>query len=623
MKYNFAKKRRVQILLFAVGLLMVTFCALFSSFSVHADGNTNLMGEYNIPTEIYPDDNSGFPWMPSDVNIISSGDSHYYSYFEDVYAETLVQNGFSVPTASFVSTETYPHYALANDGLDTKLYILPEDSFIVGNDNNSSIENGNFCIYINKDNAVSQNINNYLFSRDVYPWNYWTYHNFQAFGYQDEVQIDGDAYYRLYVSSSIGAYGFILNTDVPCYYSSSLSINTLDGLTDVNENSASGGLTQEQLENHLFLKDDTKFYLNNSSFNNGYLYLYPVLDTTQLADNEDLSQYYLRLVGTIQTNNSYHTDYQHRATSSNGGWTSLYFPMSVSGVNAYNFELKNSEGNFYDIPVDSVKNGEYKIELNDLHKQFYCTGGNDHTYQFLASGYDSLYNGTSYFGTVSNIVSSLSIKGVKFESNNVSEHECDIVPNKVYYHIDLYVVKKYAGNTYVGDVQSYIDGDICQGGISGENVNTVSDEELMDALGSDYVPSDYTSPSSNTDYGGTYNNVGGSSSSSSSPSVSPSISGGENNINIINNNTNNGSGSGSTSESSLGSWSITTLLIKYIAGGKNSGVSYIEDLAGTNTYLQIVSNYMGFVPTEIWSLVLTTFTASNILDKKCGNRPRT
>lgn len=372
--------------------------------------------------------------------------------------------------------------------------------------------------------------------------------------------------------------------------------------------SQGSGSSAENIANHLTLGDDTKFYISNTSFNNGTVYLYPVLDKTQLGDNESLDNYYFRFIGSVSTNTTRYNDYNYRATT-NGAYTTLYFPMNIGSANVYDFTLVDDNHYYYDVPVGDAHDGSWSMPLSDFNAKF-LNGNTDNYYNYLAMGYDSLFAGTDVFDTVSNIVSSISIKGVKFDTNSMSQHETDIAPNKVLYHVDLYIVKKTAGGEeIVGDVQSYIDGDICQGGISGENVNTTSGEDVMNALGTNYVPNSYSTNGGSSNYADTYNSVGGSSSSSSSsPSVSPSISGGENNINIINNNTNNGSGSGSTSESSLGSWSITTLLIKYIAGGKNSGVSYIEDLAGTNTYLNIVTSYMSFVPVEIWNLVITTFT---------------
>lgn len=603
MNYNFSNYKKIYIylllLVFITGFVFSSALPVFASESVT---DFNLLSVYEISDYIMPNDSS------DEFEKFGCGTDTANATW---YLKMLNKGVWNV-TGTIQNVTDYPHFFIAsytrkpvNDQQTTvKFFQLPEDAFIL------FLNKG---YYVMVPNCPSDYRSMELEMINEGTPSLYEFENDRRGDTKYFGDIPYQAFYVAGYSSSVIAP--VINSDVPYYHLDvdylvdvPSSNSAFDESENGNSSSDFGGSNTEDIVNHLTLKDDTKFYISNSSFNTGNLYIYPVFDKTQLDENETLNQYYLRLTGTVSTNTTYNSGSTQYKAKVNGKRVTTYFPMTNGSSNIYNFSLGSSGGSYYDIPLSSVNNGKYEMSFSQLHKLFYGSGSNDNNYELLARGYDSLYGGTSYFESVSNFIGGISVKG--FNYNPQTSADIDIVPTKVHYHLDLYVVKKSLDEESISDVQSYIDGDLCDGnGISGENVNTSSDEDIMNALGTDYVPNEYTSPETNTDYKDTYNNVGGSSSSSSGGnSVSPSITGGNNNIVITNNNTNNGSGSGSTSESSLVGSTIVTTLIKYIAGNKSSSVSYIEDIAGTNTYLQIVSNYMSFVPTEIWSLVVTCFS---------------
>lgn len=612
-------KKLISIILTSLMIFSIVATSLVPTISSYAQDMGSFVDKYDLTTEDILSSSS----INADLdNPLSSGQLRMFvpnKPYGNLYDKSgAVANCLDSIYLNFDNEVTYDDslflsLSLQNDYLTT--FVFPQGSFL--NCNYSTVD---ICI------PVTSGVNT------IYGSTWETYSNVFSNGSNvltdnnhAHVTIDDVEYYVIEnVWSENWVYIYLCNA--PIYSFENINnVTTLEGAQQINNsnafNNASNAQKNKDIANHLTLRDDTKFYISNTSFDNGTLYLYPVLDQTQLGKDESLDEYYFRLVGSVNTTTTYNkNNTEYYAKAPNGSRITNCFPMSVTGSNPYNFTLSSSDGYYYDFPVKDAVNGQWSMSLSDLNDKF--MSNTDYSYHYLAYGYDSLYSGTSVFNTVDYAMSGLSIMGNHFDSTKALEQQskCDIVPNSVYYHIDLYIVKKNIQTDEMtsSQVQSYIDGDICIGTLSGTNVNTSSDEDIKKALGTDYVPSGYASTGTNTNYKDTYNNVGGSGGSASGGSSdnnsSNSTTGGSASIGdgaiVINNNpTFNNDVSSSSASSSSGFGGFLSTLITLIANGKTSSVDTISSISGTTGYTNLVNTYLSTVPTSFWNVIIVTMTA--------------
>lgn len=582
---------------------------------------------------------STFGISSSDLLTTSSSEANKPPFLVEGVHDSLINSAQTLITNDFNSSNSGNTWQIDVETMSPLIVYIPNNSkfavvaFPKADDNNScffgyddSGNNPHISFYIKKDYADSIHyfdyyynylcwINTGLTSLDGSSSQFISKSN-------SNVTIDDEVYYKADSFTTC----FLCYTDIPVYYKNTITpISSMSDLgQNVNPNASGVSNLDDEIENHLLLGDNTKFYIANSSFNNGSLYLYPILDTTQLGQNESLDDYFFRITGTVQTTCTYNSGIKdYYASNSNGTKLVNHFPMSSGGGNSYNFTLQTSSGSYYDFPVTDASSGQWSMSLSDFNNMFYSS--TDYTYYDMAYGLDSLYSGTNFWIDTSNAVSGQSIMGVQWFKRS-SDVTVDVEPDHVIYNVNLSVYKKNRNTDEVseGSIVSVISGDICDGGLSGENLNTSSTDSIKNALGTDYVPSGYDYGTSNTNYKDTYNNVGGSGGSSSSNIGETSVGSSNSNSNanigdgaiVINNNptfNNNPSasatGGNSSSDSSSGFGGFLSTLITLLAMGKTSSVNTISDITDASGYLDLANTMLGSVPIGFWTVLLTTFTA--------------
>lgn len=361
-------------------------------------------------------------------------------------------------------------------------------------------------------------------------------------------------------------------------------------ITNESYGSSSGSSTS-QIQEHMTLDDSsTLFYTENNTFNNGNLYVYAGTDEYQMS-SENIANYYYQIVGTATVT----IKHNHGATSNiKYGKKSIfdYFPCADGSQQTYNFSFDEK----YSF---AEKGNTFSIPLSEINSQFVASSIDQHL-DVLASALDSTYSGMSWWKQVNNTISGQAFAGFQFLNYYASDYDCE--PVAYTYHFDLYIYNSSSDST--SSVQSKCDSNLISGVSSSQNLGTSTSEDKMTALGTDYIPSNYTTTQTNT-------SGNSSSNSSSSPSVSPSISGGDNsvNVNIENNPTfNNDVSSNSESSSSLWKGGILATIISLIASNKSASTSAFETISNTTGWSSILTSTYTFVPNYFWVLIFTTAT---------------
>lgn len=600
-------KKLISILLTSLMIFSIVVTSFVPTLSSHAQENMDLVSRFGISTDdiLNQDD---FELSNEYINglrpYVTKNSTEYITCVDCVENNSFDFSNLTLDEVQ-ATWASFNNIVVSVNGLAYQSYLIPDGSFIV-------YENSSFTICMPHDLVP---MDNYVRLPSFRYENGSCDITTSTFGPSQNLRTIDDKQYYYYSLSQYYMVATSIISNLPIYYTDGSTITSIIGASDINYSKLNGGKDNSNIINHLTLRDGTKFYISNSSFDNGNLYLYPILDTTQMGKNESLDEYYFRLVGTVSTNNFYNTVASFHCLAPNGNKITNYFPMSGGSYNGYDFTLSSSDGYYYDIPVKDVNNGSYVMPLNTLNDLF--MSNTDYSYHNLAYAYDTAYDGTTAWDTTKNVISSLSVSGVSFDASKITNGQADVVPNKVLYHIDLYIVKKniQTDEESIGDVQAYIDGDICTGGLFGENVNTSSDDDVKNALGTNYIPSGYNSVGGNTNYKDTYNNVGGSGGSASADNNSSnSTTGGSANIGdgaiVINNNpTFNNDVSSSSASSSSGFGGFLSTLITLIANGKTSSVETISSISGTTGYTNLVNTYLSTVPSSLWNVIIVTMTA--------------
>lgn len=436
----------------------------------------------------------------------------------------------------------------------------------------------------------------------------------QLFGNVRNVSIDGDNSYGFLPITK-----YVVNcnldmrvSDVSLTQGTNFSSSDFSAVSNPNSK-----FNKDNIINHLTLGNNSKFYISNQSFDRGTFYMYPVFDKTQLEDNESLDAYYVRITGSASYGCTKYSGTRWKIRY-NGSSIFNYYPMHVNQLNFFDFSYGVQGNSYLDIPVSNFNNGTYSISLHDINASM-RNSQTDNSLEILAGALDETYSGKDYWDATLNAVQSTSITGFKFNLADISTNDFDCVPQSASYHFDVYVVKKSATTNEedIGDVQCSLDCDFVTGTMNSNNINTTSPEDVMNALGSDNIPSSYVpQENSNTAYGGSLSNTGNSSSANSGDNLGGSGSAniGEGAIVINNNPTfNNGGGTGvsQTDESTIGnsSWAMTKM-IQLIAQNKTSSVDEMESITGVNAWLNIIKTTWSFVPEKVWDVLIITFTTS-------------
>ena len=577
-------KRKFNIFVSILTCFIITLACLSPSFISCADGNPRLVDLYDISNSPIENKDTDFPFLKSD--------SSDYTVITDFYNSTYNDNGFTVPSSALVSVDDFPHYVLICESReDWKFILLPEDTFLVGN-------SSGYAIYVPVESQNSSvTLYGYLFDHyNTWQEIYLGYRNSQHWGPSANATVDGDKYYKLFFRDTTSAWGPVLSSDVPCYESDSLNITSLDGLKNVNSSVSSGGVSKADIQANNLLKQGSKIYLTNNSFNVGNLMIYPVLTETQ---SDNLNAYKLRLTGTCTYGIQYNSGASNKCMVNGSSLQSLY-GFNGSSINSVRGTLASNLGDYIDISFSLLSSGKYSMTLDQLNSHFKVSG-RDKGIQPLASGLDNTYGGYTYWQAMAQSVGGQSIMGFQYFNTNDGQSMYDCVPTSAHYIIEAWVV---ADDVQATKPCSVIDVDLVTGEVTPIVENYASDEDIMSAMGSDTLPDGYGNYNSPVNPSAMQGAITNGATANSGGNVGNSTI--ESGAIVINNNPTFNNNNNLESDGNSG---LIPFLLGMIASNQKSSVNTIQDISGANGWLSVISQTWSFIPTQIWNVLLTTFTA--------------
>lgn len=511
-------------------------------------------------------------------------------------------NTGNVTVSSSYNLKNYGHYIVRTDGgsnsafyYDAKFYLysVPDDSFIVSTSNS-------WTIYV----PISSNVLSLegLLWIAAAPQNTNGNQDFINLSINTAVEID-NKYYRLVNSFEMNQYQniCIFNTDIPVYLNDTTDITSLDGLENVNSNYS--GTDYSDILDHLTLYENSKMYISASSFNEGTLYIYPIMDDYQ---KEHSDAFYLRLVGTCSYNVRSNSAADTIVTWGGQKTRDLY---NIGQQNkTISSSLSSSSGSYIDIPFNSISGGvtSYSMDfLNDSFPTIY-----DYRIKPLASSLSTTYD--NYITTFSKFISGVKVNGFSIDPTAIYDGDIDVICSDCLYHFDLYVGN--GDNISTSPVLSW-DSDFVNGTGSSnfDNLSTLEDVQNATGSGSNSLPAEYyfsnDVPSYNNSVSG-----GGSSSSSSSPSTSTSQ-GGDSNNNITTGDNNQVVNTGSTNvtvnnDNGTAKY-VPTILNKLLPNSEGDGglSNDVQDLVNSNGWVTFMKTTYSFIPAAFWDKIVLYFGA--------------
>lgn len=553
------------------------------------------------------DSNNNSPFINSSDNSNSLNFESFSTFFD-----SFVENNPSIYFQRFDS------YLLYSDNSNSFYYAsIPYGSFIVGyRDYNISVGDYGWC-YFNL--FVPHDFRSQLGG----PWSA-SYSGGDSFGGGGRINtsttknIDG-ALYDIYDYGLVNNY-FVVSTDVPIYVGNNDLVSSFDEISDLGNNVNNGGSSRsEELKKHLTLYDNSALYISASSFNNGTLYIYPIMDDYQKNNSEDFS---LVLSGSAS-----YVCYKN----TEGDVNLKYEGQSVNkmyGIGLNSTSISSSCN--IEIPFSDIVGSYYAISMNDLNKEFPTSSD----YSLMPLAFCLSTNYSSYIATFSRFVSSFTVSGFKLDTTNLVNNSYDCIPTDCLYHFDVYV--KNSDGDISGSLLNF-DADFINGTYSNNFSNLSNLEDIENDIqgDSDYLPSDYfynnDLPSYNTDvsYGGSssnssanndlYNNnninfpsgdsgggaIGGTSTSYGDNAVTVNTGGVNQNVSI-------------TSENSATKY-FPTLVNKLLPDKNGDGglSENVEGLVNSNGWLSAMKETYSFVPSYVFD-ALGTFFVACITILACG-----
>lgn len=543
-----------------------------------------------------------------------------YSDYEssDLYDENnyLPINGHysSYDFSSYIDSE---HTSLAEWGTvnyDTSCFALfklgyvrytvfPKDSFFACN----STEN---ALYVPMDSLSFSSDLKYItsFPNGTYDW----FTSLSSLGV-GSANVDGKDYYVYFLDSSIEIIGA---TNAAIYSTSNpYTLTTLDGLSQGNYSDLYNSLNPSKVVQHESLRDGSGIYLDNSTCNNGTVYVVVNSDNTQTSANGYKIRYWVDCSYVIKLPTGQVTG------STNANMASV---LRGYGYSATSGSITTVNGSYYwnDKPYQeiglselSANGGIWTETLSATNNYLLCNGKRiSNLAETVSNGSTWTQNAVDGMVTLGTNLFTGGGKGFSMNNNKMAAMLTDeyTVQNVTYtFHMAL-----YKNDVSCGEItQPYVLASSVGNTGRGDTVDTLtgSDEEYFQVGTSGQAEGSY-----NTDYAPSndirVSNGGSGGSSSSDNNSSNSTTGGNASIGdgaiVINNNpTFNNSSTASADSSSSGFGGFLSTLISLVANGKTSSVETISSISGTTGYTNLVNTYLSTVPTSLWNVIIVTMTA--------------
>lgn len=414
--------------------------------------------------------------------------------------------------------------------------------------------------------------------------------------------IDGITYSYFLFNKNSDSYN--VSTNMPIYNLPS-NFSSLNDAVNCNNTPIynSSQVDYSNLLDHLTLYDNSKMYISASSFNEGTLYIYPIMDDYQ---KEHSDAFYLRLVGSCSYNVRSNSSADTIVTWGGQKTRDLY---NIGQQNkTISSSLSSSSGSYIDIPFNSISGGVVSYSMDFLNNSFPTIY--DYRIKPLASSLSTTYD--NYITTFSKFISGVKVSGFSIDPTSIYDGDIDIICTDCLYHFDLYVGN--GDNISTSPVLSW-DSDFVNGTGSSnfDNLSSLEDVQNATGSGSNSLPAEYyfsnDVPSYNNSVSG-----GGSSSSSSSPSTSTSQ-GGDSNNNITTGDNNQVVNTGSTNvtvnnDNGTAKY-VPTILNKLLPNSEGDGglSNDVQDLVNSNGWVTFMKTTYSFIPSAFWDKLVLYFGA--------------
>ena len=590
------KKFNIYLSIFAVVAIVATM--FFSGLVVNAaEDDVSLIDQYNISSETL---------SPSEIdnsNVAFTDDQAKIDRYNNIYSNGfLYDNTYDLP---------YNYYSVCASGTYyTDFYFIPEGSFIISNKVNNAYKNYIYMPIENLDSSLIDENNNYFFNHVYYegsdPVGKYSVTG-TSISINNKYVVDDVDYIRVDLDTLGSSNYSILSASVPIYnYQDIDNFTSLNGLKNYNYTSSGGsgaGLSKADIEANSLLKNGSKIYLTNNSFNVGDLIIYPVLTETQKNNSNNFK---LRLTGTCTYSFSYNSDASNIITSNGSSVNSLYGPFSPDRENSVRGVLSSEAGDYIDFSFSELLSGKKSITLDQLNSH-YAVSGRDNGIQPLASGLDGTFGGYGFWSGIGRNFNGSSIMGFNFNLFDAYDlTRYDVVPLHAHYIIEAWVV---GNGVQASNPTSVIDVDLVTGELKPIVENYASDEQIMSALGSDILPAGYANanqPVSPQNMQGAITNSANASSGGAGGN-SNSNSNIESGAIVINNNPTFNNKNDLSSDGNSG---LIPFILGLIAGNKKASTSTVENISNTDGWLSIMNTTFSFVPAGVWTLLIGAFTAA-------------
>lgn len=645
-KFNFSKKRKMQVYVIITSLMLCTLACIFSSLNVYAVDNINVSELYGWNTLTLGINGS---WNKSEfrqsslfdnnrdlvIDSLNMSDNLDYSNIM-IYFDGDSSNGeYTLPLFFTFENVTYninefPYFILRYNSSNNqyRLQILQDVSNLVGNNGNFTTTNqsyfDNFVGFTFKLNANSDAELLGRVGKDsgrapqyyspIYATTGFIFCNFPMYTVDLNGITNTTELIKSYISNGYIEYWYALsgseNGQTYGNYEDIKSDNINYLLTDSNGgNGYTNPITNESYDS-ISIGNVSSEQFDNYEYLTGASGIYPLIENTdsgkvqfcaQVPTGMDTDKYYLKFSGscTYQVTVKSATDQKTRDVLRY--YVDVPNPIGVSGLTR-TVSASGGSGNVAFSYLSS--DGIYNADMGLINSMLYANSGSPMSTLAEYLENSNILTIRGYIGSLSGLGMSASAGSYGSfgysvpQLNVVNADKFDVNAINYTFTMALYTDE----NEKVGEMSKTVN--LISGETSdGANTLTVSNDDVLNNTtgGTDYYNHTASPSYNNSNSGGNSSSSGGSSNSNSNSNI-------ESGAVVINNNpTFNNDVSSKSSSAGLGSNLISTIL-GYIIGSKGSSVDAFEEIADADGWKSVIISAYTFVPVQFWNLLFSTFT---------------
>lgn len=529
------------------------------------------------------------------------------------FSDFVSSNGFYVPSGSIYDTSVFDNYVIMGQSSGTfnpdttryKFFQAPSDSFI--------------CRY---------ELDNTIYFQLAIPSGYITsnsyiYSSFQFKNNADFSTVEGSVTSRSGIVSTVPFVGGILsknidgidyncislsfdsygtpgqpymtavNSSLPLYDGEFSEITSLEDLENKNNTMSSGGYSEANILDNLYLGSNNNIYMSGSKVNSSILHILLDFNRNQMEQKNidtDKLTYDIHMDWIVQGTCTADSKSRQMLNYYFGDGTANWWD-NLNGK-TYNFNTA-FQGSWSGLTCSNVN----EISSTIYNDGIYTNGKTATTMANYLSGAVNTGNTVSDVKSFFDSFSDLNIAGYSINSMTNSNHTS---LTTCYYDVtvDVFYDGEKINDSPITGRCDWLNG-------SQEMLSNVSSADVSQALANNNNGLPVTDPNYKdpNGYKGTIqivdNSTGGSGGSGGNIESGAIV---INNNPTFNNNT-------SSSSSSFGSGGIIGFILGAIIGNNKSSSDTITSMTGANGWLEVISSTWGWIPTQIWSVLITTFTA--------------